>query len=350
MPLYDCLIVGGGPAGLSTALGLCRALRSCVIFDDGCYRNWATSRMHTVSTWDHHRPEEYREKATAELLCGRYNSVYEISTSPVVSVKEKTLENKSNDKIFTIIDQNGVEWHGKTIVWASGVEDILPSSKVIPGFVEGWGQSIFHCLFCHGYEERGSPSAGILILSPGAFQFSVAFAGMTSKLAKKIIIYTNGLNLEEAEEETKGKQKPSGATSVQSIKSLLQRNSFEIDERPITKLVPHKTNIDKSHEDEPPKIDVYFSDNTKITHSFLVCRPDQRVRNRNLMEKLGVKFNEETGLAEVSSLMNGTDAPGVFVAGDNNTMYQQVTNAIYQGGKAAGGIHHFLISKELNNS
>lgn len=414
MPLYDCLIIGGGPAGLSTALGLCRAIRSCVIFDDGLYRNWATSYMHTVPTWDHVRPDEYREKATTELLSGRYNTVSEISTSPILSVVQKTIptghdhrsnvtsdsnipssstkkkSSKRERKVFVATDKNGVEWYGRTIVFASGVEDILPSGENIPGFAEGWGQSIFHCLFCHGFEERHSPSAGVLILVPGAFQFSPAFAGMASKLAKKITIYTNGWDLHEeiarltaAENESttsnshtntnnknsNSSQSPNhehlikndtahahkntlGSLSVADLKAiegLLLRNGFEIDNRPIQRLVPYKTNIDRSCEDDPPSIDIHFKDGSMANHSFLICRPDQQVRNRKMMEKLGVKFNPHSGLAEVTSSMNATHVPGVFVAGDNNTMFQQIVNAFCQGGTVAGGVHHFLLTKELNH-
>lgn len=359
MPLYDCLVVGGGPAGMSAALGLCRALRSCVIFDDGQYRNWATSYMHTVPTWDHRRPEEFREKALAELLSGKYATVCEIATSPVLSVSKRVVPyvdprrpggGESRREIFVALDQNGIEWFGRTVIFASGVQDLIPSSVSLPGFAEGWGQSIFHCLFCHGFEERNSPSAGVLTLVPEAFQFSVAFAGMSSKLAKKITIYTNGWSVEDAiaagqadDEEKKGP-----AADLKAITKLILDNGFEIDERPIARLVPYKTNVDRSAEDQLPKIDIHFKDGSVVTHTFLVCRPNQQVRNREIMESLGVRFHAQTGLVEVFSAMNSTHVPGVFVAGDNNTMFQQIVNAFCQGGMTAGGVHHYLLTKELN--
>ncbi|VVT56588.1 uncharacterized protein SAPINGB_P005165 [Magnusiomyces paraingens] len=344
MPLYDCLIIGGGPAGLSTALGLCRAVRSCVVFDDGRYRNWATSYMHTVPTWDHRRPEDYRQAATEELLNGRYDTVSEISTSPVLDVVVRVVvdSNDSNGhssprRVFVAIDQNGTEWHARTVVFASGVEDLLPPNDRVPGFASGWGQCIFHCLFCHGFEERGAESAGVLILTPGAFQFSAAFAGMAARLARKITVYTNGLDLSE------------GGSGPDPIEGLLRRNEFDIDTRPIERLTPYKTNADRRHEDGPPGIDIHFKDGSiPVHHAFLVCRPEQRVRNRRIMEALGVRFAAATGLAEVVSPMNATHVPGVFVAGDNNTMYQQVVNAFCQGGMVSGGVHHYLLTKELN--
>lgn len=37
--IYDALIFVGGPAGLSIALGLARAHRTCVLFSHGTFRN-----------------------------------------------------------------------------------------------------------------------------------------------------------------------------------------------------------------------------------------------------------------------------------------------------------------------
>src|SRR5436190_16266501 len=65
--LHDVLIIGGGPAGLSAALSLARLLHTVVVFDSGVYRNRFADRMHTLSTWDHQRPADYRAAARKEL-------------------------------------------------------------------------------------------------------------------------------------------------------------------------------------------------------------------------------------------------------------------------------------------
>ena len=53
--------------------------------------------------------------------------------------------------------------------------------------------SRFHCLFCHGYEEAGGQSAGIL--AAGALadpQRVLHVAGMVAPLARDIVVYSNG--------------------------------------------------------------------------------------------------------------------------------------------------------------
>lgn len=48
---FDVLIVGGGPAGLSAALGLARQFYSVVVFDSEDFRKEPHARMHNFLTW-----------------------------------------------------------------------------------------------------------------------------------------------------------------------------------------------------------------------------------------------------------------------------------------------------------
>lgn len=50
--VYDAIIVGGGPSGLSAASALGRVRRNTLLIDSGEYRNAPTRHMHDVLGFD----------------------------------------------------------------------------------------------------------------------------------------------------------------------------------------------------------------------------------------------------------------------------------------------------------
>lgn len=80
----------------------------------------------------------------------------------------------------------------------------------------------FHCLFCHGYEERGGDSVGLL--AAGLFDSAAIIShvsGMALNLAKKLTIYTNG-NDEIAAEVAKSAQIVAFQTRVTVEKRVIK--------------------------------------------------------------------------------------------------------------------------------
>ena len=56
--IYDVLIIGGGPAGLSIASSLARQVYTALIIDSQSYRNAVAKHMHNVAGFDHVDPAE----------------------------------------------------------------------------------------------------------------------------------------------------------------------------------------------------------------------------------------------------------------------------------------------------
>ena len=52
MTIFDCMIIGAGPAGLSASLTLGRARRKMAVLDDGTNRNRVTQESHGFITRD----------------------------------------------------------------------------------------------------------------------------------------------------------------------------------------------------------------------------------------------------------------------------------------------------------
>ena len=127
--IYDVLIIGAGPAGLSTALGLARQTYSAVVFDSKRYRNAPADRMHNVLSWDHKPPAEFRAAARENIL-SRYKTV-DFKDATIVSAAKRA------DGLFELTDNEENKYHGKKLALATGVTDVFPDIK---GFGDLWGR------------------------------------------------------------------------------------------------------------------------------------------------------------------------------------------------------------------
>lgn len=180
--LYDVLIIGGGPAGLAVATGLVRQVHTALVLDSGVYRNALTHHMHNVPGYDHVDPAEFRAKARADLL-RRYDTV-QFQSATIKEVK------KLDNGQFSARDEEGNLYQGRKLVLASGIRDVMPN---IEGFGDCWARGIFHCLFCHGFEERGGESAGLLAIDMMSNPaIALHMGNMALQLARNLTIYTNG--------------------------------------------------------------------------------------------------------------------------------------------------------------
>ena len=122
---YDIIIIGGGPAGLSAASSVVRQDHKTILFDSGRYRNSLSKHMHTVPTWDHRDPHEFRTAARADLE--RYGSVTVEATEVFRLVQRE-------DGVFEAT-AGGKTWTGKKVILSTGVEDVFPD---IEGYPECW--------------------------------------------------------------------------------------------------------------------------------------------------------------------------------------------------------------------
>lgn len=138
--LYDVVIVGGGPSGLSAALALGRARKRVLLCDSGPRRNAAAQHIHNFVTRDGTPPEAFRQIGREQLA--PYPSV-ELRASSVESIAG------SRDGFRVQLSSGTVD--ARRILLATGmIDDMLP----LEGFRALWGSAIFQCPYCHGWEER----------------------------------------------------------------------------------------------------------------------------------------------------------------------------------------------------
>src|SRR5687767_1770430 len=135
--MEDVVICGGGPAGLAAGLWLGRYRRKTLLLDAGEARNAASHGVSGYLTRDGCLPREITDAATTEV--GKYEDV------TIIAGHVSAIERVDGD--FKLASTQG-DITAHRVILATGVQDLLPD---IPGFMEHYGRSIFHCSCCDGY-------------------------------------------------------------------------------------------------------------------------------------------------------------------------------------------------------
>ncbi|KAI0470483.1 FAD/NAD(P)-binding domain-containing protein [Xylariaceae sp. FL0804] len=301
--IVDVLVVGGGPAGLNAALAVARNVHTAIVFDSQSYRNARTSHFHMIPTWDGKDPIAFRDAA-------RQNTHDNYDTIFYKDVKVEKAA-KSDEGIFELIDQKGTIWKGRSLVLATGIVDVPLN---IPGFEECWAYSIFHCLFCDGYEQRGSASAGVLAINDvAAVPLALHVARNAAQLTKAVTIYTHGDNSRTAELEA----------AIGSVAPMT------VDSRRIAKFVPR-----------PPNkigLTIHFEDGTTKDEAFLAHKPVSKLKSSFLADQLGLELTPQ-GDIKVNPPFGETSLAGCFAAGDNSSFLKTSPNAVNAGANNAAGV------------
>lgn len=171
---YDVAVVGGGPAGLTTALWLARYLHSVVVIDAGDPRNWETRGIHGYLGLEGIRPPELRGAGREE--CRKFGVVFINATVTCVD--------RIADERFSIALEKGVTITAARLVLAIGVLDVWPD---VPGLDRCYGATAHVCPDCDGYESIGRKT---IVIGSGKKAAGIALALTT--WTREIVICSNG--------------------------------------------------------------------------------------------------------------------------------------------------------------
>ena len=295
--LYDAIIVGGGPAGLSAALVLGRCRRRVLLCDGGKPRNAASGAMHGFLTRDGLPPTELLRLGREEL------QRYGVECRPV-SVSGASREGD----LFKVSLESGESLRCRKLLLATGVRDRLPK---VEGTEQFYGRSIFHCPYCDGWEMNDQP---IAVYGRGKPAAGLAHSLLT--WSRDVVLCTDGPHRLNATDRAR--------LAEQGIRLIAKRLArFEGTGDVLERIV--------------------FADGEALARRCVFFNTGQ-YQQCDLALKFGCVFTSK-GTVQTDRLQC-TNIPGLYVAGDAARDVQFVIVAAAEGAKAAVAINTALQSDQ----
>ena len=206
MNVFDCIVIGGGPAGLSASLTLGRARRVIALFDDGTNRNRVTQASHGFITRDGIKPQEFKEIGLKELE--HYPSI--------LYFRETVINILKKDEVFIVKTMNGQEFLTEKILLATGIQEEFS----IPSIRDFYGKSLFSCPYCDGWEQRDKP----LVVIAEKEERILHLTKLIYNWSQDLVVLTNGVQLSQAVIAQLQKHKIKVIT--EQVKQLIGHNGY----------------------------------------------------------------------------------------------------------------------------
>lgn len=297
--MYDVVVIGGGPAGLSAALVLGRSRRRTLVCDAGEPRNAVAPAAHSFFTRDGTPPGELVAIGRAQL------APYDVELQ-MVAVKQAEMIDRS----FVLTLATGEQVGARQLLLATGMRDMLPAIDNIEQF---WGQSVLLCPYCHGWEVRDEPFALLANAEEAA-----EFAMVVRSWSRDLVLCTAGAT-------------PLDAATRARMVAL----GVPIFDQPIVRLEGAGGQLRRLH----------FADGTSLERRVLFLRPAQ-VQRSDLASALGCQLDAD-GYVVVDE-QGQTSVAGVYAAGDMTHRFHQIALAVAQSARAAIAINHSLILEDVH--
>ncbi len=327
-PVYDCAIVGGGPAGLSAAVNLARMRRSVLVIDDRDGRSlWSQINRNYLGFPDGIPATEIRllgrrQAATygAGFLLGRVTAATSDGGLFRLLVEGNVGGGAGTDANVTRDEELGRSLGelqagspqaviARTVILATGVRDPFPE---FPGRDECVGRSLFWCIACDGYE---------------AIDCSVGVVGHTEEaveMALDMLQFTGQVTI------TAGRSE--GFSVPESRLAELAANGIAAYRWPVASYPNENGQIQALVLGDPKR--------TRIPVEMVFTAHTPTARNE-IARQLGVALNA-LGQIVVDSDQH-TGVPGVYAAGDATSVHDhQVSAAVHEGNQAACAANYRL--------
>ena len=295
--LYECIVIGAGPAGLSASLFLARYLRRILTFHHNSPRNEYAHGVHGFLGHHGIRPNELLARGRDEVTS---------HGGLIIEACVNAVERVSTERFRVIAGDEQRVFEARRLLLATGLRDLTPEC---PGFREFYGSSVFHCPDCDGYEVRDKRVA---VLAPG---------NNATGFISNLLTWTRHLTLltDQSEIPKRERAKLDALDVAIRTEGVVQLEGDE-SARQLQRVV--------FAAGEPLECDaLFFNLGTELATNF--------------HETLGCRLDPECELVWVDETRQ-TSVEGVYAAGDLTPQSQLAIVAAAEGAMAAIHIHRSL--------
>ena len=300
--LYDCIVIGAGPAGLSASLFLARYRRRVLTFHHNSPRNIYSHGVHGFLGHHGILPTELLARGREEVTA-HGGLIVEGCVTKVGRLGDEHFRVSTGDEKIV-----GQTFDSRRLLLATGLRDLTPDC---PGFREFYGSSVFHCPDCDGFEVTGKRVA-VLGNGKKTVGFTLGLLTWTDRLT----LITGG--------------KRGDMTNEHAAK--LAAFDIPVINRSIVKLEgdAEEKRLERARLDDGGAVGcdaLFFNLGTEPASVF--------------HESLGCRLEDDGGLVWVDG-DHQTSVPGVYAAGDLTPRSQLAVVAAAEGAMAAIHINKSL--------
>ena len=304
--IYDCIVVGAGPAGLSASLFLARYRRRVLTFHHNSPRNIYSHGVHGFLGHHGIMPTELLERGRKEVT-DHGGLIVEGCVTKVERIADDLFRVSTGDEKLV-----GQSFEAHRLILATGLRDLTPDC---PGFTDFYGATVHHCPDCDGFEVTNKRVA---ILGHG--KKTVGFTLNMLTWTDQLTLITNG--------------EPGDITEEHYAK--LKNFNIAVTDQRIAKL---EGDLEAKQLQR-----VRFEDGDALECDSLFFNFGVEPAS-DLHTQLGCRLDEECGIVWVDSALQ-TSVPNVYAAGDLTPNSQLAVVAAAEGAMAAIHVHKSLVTDD----
>jgi thioredoxin-disulfide reductase len=317
--IYDLIIIGGGPAGISAGIYAARKkIKTLLIAQKLGGQPSDAWQIENYPGFESISGFELAQKMTAHLK--KYSESIEIKEGDSVVEINKASEEIGTKPVFDVKTEKE-KYQAKSLIIASGSK---PKKLNIPGEDKFIGKGVVFCATCDAPLFSGKSVAVV-----GSGNSGLDAALQLTKYARKIFLINKYADLSKADSQYVEQVRKNSLIEVKN-------NSLPVEiigDKFVSLLIIKNTESNGLEElaAEGVFVEIGSIPNLHFANNLIKCN--------------------QKGEIEISPENNSTSCAGIFAAGDaTNVFHKQIIIAAGEGAKAALGAYYYLIKHNIKSS